>query len=64
MIHNVLSKKKLVDLVVRVSSRTFGNELIDGLPAFLLTTNEFPYSNYSEQHFLALSSFSTFAISE
>ena len=48
MIHNALSKKELVDLVVRVSSWTFGNEVIDGLPAFLLTTDESPYSTKSD----------------
>ena len=47
-VHNALSKKELFDLVVRVSSWMFGNEIIDGLPAFLLTTDESPYSIESE----------------
>ena len=48
MICKALSKKELVDLVVTVSSWTFGNKLIDGLPVFVLETDEFPYSTEPE----------------
>ena len=51
MLHNALSKKELVDLVVRVSSSTFGHEIIDGLPAFVLATDESSYPTESVLHF-------------